>query len=161
MLCEAQVSANVTRIARLTVAFDRPGVAVPQKAQLRPAIRNSENIAVRFAGPTNLTSLDRAFPIASVRLARTEAKAGRVVEFGRWRPDEHPLEQFENATNREVHNDLVMFHALAALNRAQVFHETEVTIAHPSQSTMPEHPSSMHRQVIQSNLDDNRFKRFA
>jgi hypothetical protein len=36
-----------------------------------------------------------------------------------------------------------------------------MTIAHPSQSAIPEHPDSMHRQMIQSNLDDKRFKRFA
>ena len=55
----------------------------------------------------------------------------------------------------------MMLHALAALDRTQVSHKTVMTIAHPSQSAIPEHLSSMHRQMIQSNLDDKGFRRFA
>jgi hypothetical protein len=52
----------------------------------------------------------------------------------------------------------MMLHALAALDRAQVSYDAVVTIAHSSQSTIPEHPTSMHCQMIQSNLDDERYK---
>jgi hypothetical protein len=55
----------------------------------------------------------------------------------------------------------MVLHALAALDRTQVSHETVMTIAHTSQSAIPEHPRSMHCQMIQSNLDVRRFKRFA
>lgn len=99
--------------------------------------------------------------MASGRLARPEAKARCFLQFRRRGTDEKSLEQFEDAMNREVNNDLMMLHALAALDRAQVSHEAIMTIAHPSQSAIPEHPGSMHRQMIQSNLDDKRFKRFA
>jgi hypothetical protein len=80
------------------------------------------------------------------------------MQFGRRGSKEESSEQFEYAANRKVQNDLMVLHALAALDRTQVFHETVVTIAHASQSAISEHPGSMHPQMIQSNLDDGRFK---
>jgi len=97
----------------------------------------------------------------SAWFACPEPKARRLPQFRRCGSDEKSLEQFEDATNLEVNNDLMMLHALAALDRTQVSHKTVMTIAHPSQSAIPEHRGSMHRQMIQSNLDDKGFRRFA
>jgi hypothetical protein len=66
---------------------------------------------------------------------------------------EQPLDQVDDATGREVDNDFVMPHALAALDRAEISHETIMTVAHASQSAIPEHRRRMHSQAIQSNLD--------
>jgi hypothetical protein len=71
---------------------------------------------------------------------------------------EQPLEELEDAARREVDDDLMVPHTLAALDRAEVSHETIVTVAHTSQSAIPEHARRMHSQVIQSNLDGERLK---
>ena len=69
------------------------------------------------------------------------------------RSREQPLDQVDDATGREVDNDFVMPHALAALDRAEISHKAIMTVAHASQSAIPEHRRRMHSQAIQSNLD--------
>jgi len=69
------------------------------------------------------------------------------------RSREQPFDQVDDATGREVDDDFVMPHALAAFDRAEISHETIMTVAHASQSAIPEHRRRMHSQAIQSNLD--------
>jgi hypothetical protein len=53
--------------------------------------------------------------------------------------NKQPFEQLEKATSREIKNDLMVLHALAALDRTQVSHETIMTIAHSSEPAILEH----------------------
>jgi hypothetical protein len=86
-------------------------------------------------------------------LARTHGISRQLGQFGWIRSNEPPLEEFEYAARREVDDDLVMPHPLAALDRAEVSHEAVMTVAHASQSAISEHRRRMHSQTIQSNLD--------
>jgi hypothetical protein len=91
-------------------------------------------------------------------LAHAQSKAGQIGQFRRMTSRQKPLDQVDDATGREVDNDFVMPHALAALDRAEISHETIMTVAHASQSAIPEHRRRMHSQAIQSNLDGERLK---
>ena len=52
----------------------------------------------------------------------------------------------------------MMLHALPAFDRTEITHKTIMTVAHASQSAIPEHDGSMHLPPIPSNLDGERLK---
>src|ERR1700731_3430450 len=66
--------------------------------------------------------------------------------------DDRTLRKVADAAKAEVDDHLMVLQPLAALHRAEVAHQTIVTVAHPSQSAIPEHPRSMHCQPIPSIL---------
>jgi hypothetical protein len=55
------------------------------------------------------------------------------------KPREHTLQKLHHSTAIEVDDHLMMLHALAALYKTQVPHETIVTVTHASEATIPEH----------------------
>jgi hypothetical protein len=78
----------------------------------------------------------------------------RFFRLGRrLRPREDTLQKLRHSTEIEVDDHLMMLHALPALYKTQVPHETIVTVAHASEATIPEHPWRMHSPTIPSNLD--------
>jgi hypothetical protein len=71
----------------------------------------------------------------------------------------HALENLQYPSKGEVHHDLMVLHALAALHRAEIAHKAVMAVAHSSQAAVVEisHADKMHRREIPSNLDDNRI----
>jgi hypothetical protein len=71
----------------------------------------------------------------------------------------HALESLQYSSKGEVHHDLMVLHALAALHRAEIAHKAVMAVAHSSQAAVIEisHADKMHRREIPSNLDDNRI----
>jgi hypothetical protein len=93
-----------------------------------------------------------AHPLSGT-LARAHRISRQLGQFGRIRSNEPPLDPFDDATRREVYDDLMVPHPLAALDRAEVSHKAVMTVAHASQSAISEHCRRMHSQTIPSNLD--------
>jgi hypothetical protein len=94
---------------------------------------------VAFYAPVFFLVNDRA-----LALSRQFPQRDLVVEsflgLGcRLRPREHTLQKLHHSTAIEVDDHLMMLHALAALYKTQVPHETIVTVAHASEATIPEH----------------------
>jgi hypothetical protein len=57
------------------------------------------------------------------------------------KPREHTLHKLHHSTAIEVDDHLMVLHALPALYKTQVPHETIVTVTHASEATIPEHPA--------------------
>src|SRR5690349_4072794 len=94
----------------------------------------------------------------SPRLPRAEAIRNQIRRFGLRRFREGALEQRRDTSATEIDDDFMMLHALPALHRTEITHKTIMTVAHASQSAIPEHGGSMHLPPIPSNLDDERLK---
>jgi hypothetical protein len=67
--------------------------------------------------------------------------------------DEPSPSKLNQSAKVEIHDDFVVFHALAALDRAEVTNDAVMSVAHSSQSAVSEHAASMHCPPIPSNLD--------
>jgi hypothetical protein len=74
------------------------------------------------------------------------------------RAREQTHQQRRDSTAVEVDEDFMMLHALPAFDRTEITHKTIMTVAHASQSAIPEHDGSMHLPPIPSNLDGERLK---
>jgi hypothetical protein len=59
--------------------------------------------------------------------------------FALLQPRKRAPEQRHHSAGVEVDDHLVMLHALPALHRTEITHETVVTVTHPGQSTILEH----------------------
>jgi hypothetical protein len=55
-----------------------------------------------------------------------------------------PPEKLYHAAPAKIDDDFVVLHAVASLHRAKASQETIMTIAHPSQSAVPEHAPTIH-----------------
>jgi hypothetical protein len=81
---------------------------------------------------------DRAL---SRRFAHRNLVFARILRGSGLLPREYALQKLRHSTAIEVDDHLMVLHALPALYKTQVPHETIMTVAHASEATIPEHPA--------------------
>jgi hypothetical protein len=165
--------ANIGRSARLSAAFFVPAVAIRENRS--PKFGDSEgrrtcwradcssNQPPGYETSTPMSQQKRR-RLCVIRQALSScASPGqdrsltpsrrRIGKFGWLGSKDCSFKEFDDAAHGEVHDDLMVLHALPALDRTEISQQTVVTVAHTSQSAIPEHHHRMHSQMIQSNLD--------